>query len=81
MVGRTRVVNAGSVGMPFGDSGAFWALLGPDVELRRTIYDLARAAELIRGTTYPEAEEAARSILQPPSEAEMLETFGKAELR
>jgi predicted phosphodiesterase len=80
MVGRTRVVNAGSVGMPFGDPGAFWTLLGPDVRLRRTSYDLTRAADLIRGTPYPEAEEAARTILQPPSEAEMLEAYGKAEL-
>ena len=32
-----RIVNAGSVGMPYeGRRGAFWALLGPAVELRRT---------------------------------------------
>ena len=31
-----RVVNAGSVGMPFeGRAGAYWALLGPDVQHRR----------------------------------------------
>ena len=29
MIGRTRVVNAGSVGMPFGEPGAYWLLLGP----------------------------------------------------
>src|SRR6266700_4217368 len=81
MVGRTRVANAGSIGMPFGDPGAFWALLGPELELRRTSYDFARAAELIRGTLYPQAEETARSILEPPSEAEILELYGKAELR
>ena len=28
-VGATRVVNAGSVGMPFGEPGAYWLLLGP----------------------------------------------------
>src|SRR4029078_1233453 len=33
IVGRTRVVNAGSVGMPFGKPGAYWLLLGPAVEL------------------------------------------------
>ena len=32
----TRVVNAGSVGMPFGEPGAYWLLLGPGVELRHT---------------------------------------------
>jgi len=81
MIGSTRVVNAGSVGMPFGNPGAYWARLGPDVELRRTGYDLTRAAEVIRGTPYPQAEADARSILQPPSEAEMLEAYGKAGLR
>jgi hypothetical protein len=81
MIGRTRVVNAGSVGMPFGKPGANWLLLGPDIELRHTPYDFARAAESIRGTRYPQAQEfAERSVLQPPSEAEMLEVFSRAEL-
>lgn len=80
MIGETRVVNAGSVGMPFGDPGAFWTLLGPDVQLRRTFYDLTKAAERIRATEYPQAEEDARAILAPPSEAEMLEMYGRVEL-
>ena len=74
MVGKTRVVNAGSVGMPFGEPGADWLLLGPDVELRHTAYDLARAAERIRATTYPE-DFAARYVLNPPAAAQMLERF------
>lgn len=38
-VGEVRLVNAGSVGMPYEDApGAYWALLGPDVEFRRTAY-------------------------------------------
>jgi Icc-related predicted phosphoesterase len=80
LIGDTRVVNAGSVGMPIGAPGAFWALLGPDVELRHTPYDLTKAAERIRATPYPRAEEDAHNILQPPSEEEMLELFGAAEL-
>ena len=44
MVGPVRVVNAGSAGMPFGAPGADWLLLGPDVQLRHTDYDLERAA-------------------------------------
>lgn len=81
-LGRTRVVNAGSVGMPFAEPGAYWCLLGPDVQLRHTSYDLAQAAERIRTTSYPQAEEfAAHNVLQPPSEKEMLETFAKAELK
>ena len=81
MIGPTRVVNAGSVGMPFGDPGAHWVLLGPGVELRRTRYDLTKAAERIRATRHPRAHEDAQSILEPPSEERMLEAFGKAELR
>ena len=81
-VGRTRVVNAGSVGMPFGAPGAYWLLLGPGVDLRHTRYDLERAAASVRATAYPGAEAfAAGNILQPPSEVAMLEVFAKAEVR
>jgi hypothetical protein len=39
--GDQRVLNAGSVGMPYeGVAAAFWLLLGPGVELRRTDYDI-----------------------------------------
>lgn len=41
MIGDHRVVNAGSVGMPYeAEPGAYWLQLGPEVELRRTEYDL-----------------------------------------
>jgi predicted phosphodiesterase len=81
-IGGTRVVNAGSVGMPFGAPGAYWVGLGPEVLLRRTTYDLAEAAERIRATPYPQAQEfAAQNVLHPPAEADMLEAFGRAELR
>jgi diadenosine tetraphosphatase ApaH/serine/threonine PP2A family protein phosphatase len=77
-----RVLNAGSVGMPFGEPGAYWLLLGPGVELRRTRYDLEKAAERIRGTKYPQAEDfAARNVLQPPSEEKTLEAFARVELK
>lgn len=73
-----RVVNAGSVGMPFGEPGAYWLLLGPDVDLRRTAYDLEAAARRVRATTYPQAEDfAERNILHPPSERDMLESWRK----
>lgn len=75
-VGAVRVVNAGSVGMPFGEPGAYWLLLGPDIELRCTRYALAEAAGRIRATDYPHSEGFATSyVLDPPSEAEMLELF------
>jgi predicted phosphodiesterase len=57
-VRRWRVVNAGSVGVPW-DEGPEprWALLGPDVSFRRTQMDQERAAEKIRATGWPGAEE------------------------
>ena len=75
-IAGVRVVNAGSVGMPFGRPGADWALLGPDVDLRHTTYDLEAAAERIRETRYPQADEfATQYVLRPPSEAVMLEAL------
>ena len=59
-VDGVRVINPGSVGMPYGEAGAFWALLGPDVEFRRTEYDRNSAAERIRLSKWPGAEEFAR---------------------
>lgn len=80
MIGRIRVVNAGSVGMPFGEPGADWLLLGPGVQLRHTPYDLDAAAERIRNTDYPLAREfAANYVLQPPTEREMLDAFTRSE--
>ena len=79
MIGSVRVVNAGSIGMPFGRAGADWLLLGPDVQLRHTTYDLAKAADFIRHSSYPQAAPFAEtSILHPPSEESMLEAFTRA---
>ena len=81
-IGSIRVVNAGSVGMPFGKTGADWLLLGPGVELRHTDYDLPRAAARLRATAYPEAEEfASKYVLTSPDEASMLEMFSHQELK
>ncbi|HEY3018294.1 MAG TPA: metallophosphoesterase family protein [Gaiellaceae bacterium] len=50
-LGEFRLVNAGSVGMPYErEPGAYWALLGPEVELRRTQYEPADIA----GSGWPE---------------------------
>lgn len=80
-IGGTRVVNAGSVGMPFDDAGAYWLLIDSGIELRKTDYDLATAAERVRRTAYPQADTfATNSILGPPSKQLMTEAFAKAEL-
>ncbi len=71
-----HIVNVGSVGLPYGEPGAYWALLGPEVTLRRTAYDLERAADLVRRTGYPMAAEfAARNVLDPPSAEEAITVF------
>jgi predicted phosphodiesterase len=81
MVGRLRVVNAGSVGMPFGTTGADWLLLGSGIELRKTQYDLNATAEQFRRTGYPMVEEmAVRYILNPPSEQELFAAWAPAEV-
>jgi putative phosphoesterase len=74
LAGR-RIVNAGSVGMPYeGRRGAFWALLGPDVHLRRTEYDVAAAAAAMRATGYP-ADDQIGWLLDPPDPDEVSEYF------
>jgi len=82
MIGKIRVVNAGSVGMPFGEPGADWLMLDGEVQLQHTTYDLTKAAERIRKTMYPQAQEfAANHVLQPPGEKQMLEAFARAQLQ
>ncbi|MDA5285361.1 metallophosphoesterase family protein [Streptomyces sp. Isolate_45] len=52
------VVNPGSVGMPYGRTGAHWALLGPGVELRTTDYDIdAAITHITEDSGYPEIAE------------------------
>jgi predicted phosphodiesterase len=74
-VAGVRSVNPGSVGMPYeGKAGvAFWALLGPDVELRQTDYDLDEAVRRYRATDYPRVEEMVEILRTPPTPAEVVE--------
>jgi predicted phosphodiesterase len=70
VLGR-RWINAGSVGMPYqGRPGAFWALLGPEVELRSTPYDFELASEQIGASGFPKAAEFTRSLFVAPMSAE-----------
>ena len=73
VLGR-RLFNPGSVGMPYeGRPGAYWALLGPELEHRRTEYDLDRAVAAYRATTDPLAEQMVEILLEPPTAAEAIE--------
>jgi predicted phosphodiesterase len=72
-----RVVNAGSVGMPYEDlAGAYWTLLGDGVEHLRTAYDFAAAANAIRAVGHPWSEEIAKEcLLEPIGRAAAIEHF------
>lgn len=64
-VDDVRWVNAGSVGMPYeGEVAAFWALLGPDVELRRTTFDVERSIDAVLESGWPDAETFAEENLR-----------------
>ncbi|MBI3168902.1 MAG: metallophosphoesterase family protein [Chloroflexi bacterium] len=79
-VGKVRIINAGSVGMPFGRTGADWLLIDTDIKFKHTVYDTANAAERIRKSDYPQAEDFIQNnVLQAPSEIKMLEMLTKME--
>jgi putative phosphoesterase len=81
-VGTTRIINAGSIGASFQGPGAYWALVGPTVQLRRTYYDVEQAAARVRATRYPQAEQfAATSVLAPPTEEATLKLFANAAMK
>ncbi|HXT16536.1 MAG TPA: metallophosphoesterase family protein [Gemmatimonadaceae bacterium] len=67
MIGDVRVVNAGSVGMPFGGKEAEWLLLDDGVEFRRTPYDLGEAKRRVMASDYPRKEEFVEMVLTAPS--------------
>ena len=62
-VGNKRIINPGSVGLPYGERGAFWAQLGHEVELKRTDYDYAAAARLFEEGGVPYASEFIADII------------------
>jgi diadenosine tetraphosphatase ApaH/serine/threonine PP2A family protein phosphatase len=74
-VGDVRLVGPGSVGRPYeGETrGARWALLGPDVELRRTPYDYELAAALYRASGIPQLEQDLELLLTPPTREEAIQ--------
>jgi predicted phosphodiesterase len=74
-----RIVNSGSVGIPYeGRRGAFWALLGPDVELVSTDYDVESAAAAIGDRAWSESEQVARWLLEPEDPDKVTEFFESA---
>lgn len=73
-VAGIRAVNPGSIGMPYeGRPGAYWALLGPDVELRRTDYDLDEAVGRLRASGIPDPDQLVEILTSPPTAEELIE--------
>jgi putative phosphoesterase len=73
-VAGIRSVNAGSVGLPYeGRPGAYWAMLGPDVELRRTEYDLDETIERYRASGQPGVEQIVEMMVEPPEPREVID--------
>jgi putative phosphoesterase len=74
-VDRWRVVNAGSVGMPYeGRAAAFWALIDDGVPaLERTDYDIDAAVAVLRASGLPDIDELVlrESLLDPADPAEV----------
>jgi 16S rRNA processing protein RimM len=79
LVDRWRFVNPGSVGRPYEDApGAYWAIVGDAVELRRTDYDLAAAAAATRASGHPLADALAEeNVLRVPSREDGIAAFAK----
>jgi len=76
-VAGRRSVNPGSVGLPYheGPPGtAYWALLGPDVALRQTRYDVTAATAAGPRLGDPAAAAITEQLLSPPHPAAIIES-------
>jgi hypothetical protein len=80
LAGGRRVINAGSVGLQYGHPGASWAMLGPDVVLRRTLYDSGAAAGALLSAArdLPGVEDFAGNVRAWADDAEALEAFTRS---
>jgi predicted phosphodiesterase len=80
--GAPRLVNAGSVGLPYqGEPGAFWALLGSEVELRRTPYDVEAALASVASSGFPSAADVFGESLRGTASAESATAYFEAKRR
>ena len=69
-----RLVNPGSVGLPYERApAAYWALLGPDVELRHTTTTSRAPIASMLATDDPRAELIAEMMRLPPAQDEVIE--------
>lgn len=72
-----RIVNPGSVGNPTDRATAWWALVGPDVELRTTDYDTEATAAAMRVRGFPRTD-FADELIEPRTRESVYTLFGDA---
>lgn len=76
VVADVRWINAGSVGLPYEDDiKAFWAILGPDVELRSTPFDVSAAIRAFESVDREDAAQFVDNFRTAPSRQEAAEYF------
>jgi len=80
VVDGVRIVNPGSVGMPYGEPGAYWGLLGAGVKMQKTDYDREAAAARIRAKDWDNAKQfATKNVLSVPSVRQAMQFMRKME--
>lgn len=73
---RWRVLNAGSVGMPYEvPPGARWLRLGPGIEHRTTTFDIDAAARVLETSKHPDMPDWINSYLRNPTPAAEASAF------
>ena len=78
VVGEKRILNAGSVGMPFDQAGAAWLLIDARGQplWQRTVYDVQAAADQMLQSDYPGIEDFVKQyVLGTPDAKSMLDLF------
>jgi predicted phosphodiesterase len=74
--GGKRVLNAGSVGMPYeGKAAAFWLMFGDGTEMPRTSYDVNSALATFRVTRYPDVDEMLKESLIEPADPDYVSRY------
>jgi putative phosphoesterase len=75
-VGGKRLLNAGSVGSPYeGEAAAFWLLLAPEPQLRKTAYDVEAAVAVLRATGFPDFDELYKESLIEPADPDWVAEY------
>lgn len=80
IINSIRILNAGSVGMPFGGhQGADWILMTPErIIFKNTQYDYLKAKEILMKTEYPNIESfVEQNITHSHNEIQMIEFLEK----